>query len=223
MVAALIVFTGCTTDSKAAPLYAQAEQLLAAKGDVQGRTACKGGMSAAEQSRRRRKMGFRYRSHIVYQKAGNRNFLRVNEKTQTETAIIQHDESAGWVAAKPVFSPDGKKLAVFWNRHPDVGLWIISLEPYSETFVLAGYYFPFGWSPDEKYVYATRGREIIRVQTTVPNEIMSVAALSGNVAWGGEADSVNPNGREAIVSVGEEKSDVWLMENFDPLAMTRPQ
>ena len=36
------------------------------------------------------------------------------------------------------------------------GLWIISLEPYSETLLPFGDSFPFGWSPDGKYVYAIR-------------------------------------------------------------------
>ena len=159
-------------------------------------------------------------SDIVYQKAGVRNFIRVNEKTQAETAIIQQDESVGWVPWKPAFSPGGKKLAVSWNRNPR-GLWIISLGPYSETFVLAGHINPFGWSPDGKYVYAMRGgNEIIRVQATTPNEIISVAALPGNVVDDDSA-SVSPDGRQIIVSVAEEKSDVWLMENFDPSAQAR--
>ena len=84
---------------------------------------------------------------IVYQKSGIRNYLRINGSAQT--AVIQQDESVGWVPHRPVFSPDGKKVAVFWNRQPEFGLWIISLEPYSETLVLAGATYPFGWSPDE--------------------------------------------------------------------------
>jgi hypothetical protein len=28
--------------------------------------------------------------------------------------------------------------------------------------------------------------------------------------------TVSPDGRKIIVSVGEEKSDVWLMKDFDP-------
>jgi len=27
---------------------------------------------------------------------------------------------------------------------------------------------------------------------------------------------LSPDGRQIVVSVGNEKSDVWLMENFDP-------
>jgi Tol biopolymer transport system component len=158
-------------------------------------------------------------SDIVYQQTGVRNYLRIDDKTRKETPIIQADQSRGWVPLRPVFSPDGKKIAAAWNRH-DRGLWIISLEPYAETFLLSRSVCPFGWSPDGKYVYAIRsesgpGREIIRVQVVSPNEVTSVAILPGDVADYDSA-SVSPDGKQIIVSVGEDKSDVWLMENFDP-------
>jgi hypothetical protein len=74
-----------------------------------------------------------------------------------------------------------------------------------------------GW----KYVYAIRGgNEIIGVQATTPNEIVSVVALAGNVARS-DAATVSPDGRQIILSIEEEKSDVWLMENFDPSAQAR--
>ena len=157
-------------------------------------------------------------SEIVYQKLGDRNFLRINDKTQAEETIIQHDESVGWVPFRPVFSSDGKEIAAYWNRD-EPGLWIISLEPYSETLVQAGEIYPFGWSPDGRYVYAIRrgARELIRVQVAAPHGLTSVVALPGDVS-GYDSASVSPDGREAVVSVGKEKSEVWLMENFDPAA-----
>ncbi len=152
-------------------------------------------------------------SDIVYQKSGIRNYLRINGRAQT--AVIQQDESVGWVPDRPVFSPNAKKVAVMCNRQPEKGLWIISLEPYSETLVLAGNSIcPFGWSPDGKYVYVVRKRsEIIRVQSAPPNEIGSVAALPGYVV-NYDSASVSPDGLQVIVSVEEQKSDVWLMENL---------
>jgi serine/threonine protein kinase/Tol biopolymer transport system component len=157
---------------------------------------------------------------IVYQQTGVRNFLKIDDTTHEEKTIIQHDQSAGWVPDRPVFSPDGKRMAVFWNRK-EAGLWVIALEPYSEAFLLNGPIHPIGWSPEGKYVYAIRavatepGREIIRVQFALPNEVTSVATLPGRVA-GYDSAGVNPDGKEIVVSVGEENSDVWLMENFDP-------
>jgi dipeptidyl aminopeptidase/acylaminoacyl peptidase len=126
--------------------------------------------------------------------------------------------SVGWVF-QAVFSLDDTKMAIAWNRK-DQGLWIISLKPYSETLLQAGRIYPVGWSPDGKYVYATRadtgylGREIIRVQVASPNEVTSVATLPADVLLG--SASVSPDGKEIVVSISEEKSDVWLMENFDP-------
>jgi eukaryotic-like serine/threonine-protein kinase len=155
-------------------------------------------------------------SDLVYQQTGVRNFLRINEKTHEEKPLIQHDQSVGWVPYRPVFSPDGKKMAVYWNRKEE-GLWVISLEPYAETQLESGAICPFGWSPDGKYVYAVRmeaGREIIRVQVATPNEVTSVATLPGNFV--DDDASVGPDGKAIFASVSEEKSDVWLMENFDP-------
>jgi Tol biopolymer transport system component len=78
---------------------------------------------------------------------------------------------------------------------------------------VAGNICPFGWSPDGEYVYAVRDRsEIIRVRSNPPNEISSVAVLSGNIVEYDGA-SVGPDGRQIIVSVAAESSDVWLMEN----------
>jgi Tol biopolymer transport system component/DNA-binding winged helix-turn-helix (wHTH) protein len=160
-------------------------------------------------------------SDIVYQQPGNRNFLQINDKTHEEKPIIQRDQSTGWVPGKPVFSLDGRKMAVAWNRK-DAGLWIISREPYSETLLRSGdEILPLGSSPDGKYVYAIRGleprREIIRLQVATPHDLTSVATLPGDVVEYDGA-SLSPDGQEIVVSVSEEKSDVWLMENFDPSA-----
>jgi len=149
---------------------------------------------------------------IVYQKSGIRNYLRINGSAQT---AVLPQESVGWVPHKPIFSPNGNKAAVMWNRQPEKGLWIISLEPYSETLVLAGSIYPFGWSQDGKYVYAARrsSSQIIRVRSAAPNEISSVAALPGGIVHYDSA-SVSPDGRQIIVSVAAQASDVWLIENL---------
>ena len=159
-------------------------------------------------------------SNIVYQQPGLRNLLQINDETHGEKTIIQHDQSVGWVPFKPAFSPDGKKMAAYWNRKEE-GVWIISVEPYSEMLLLPSeIIFPLGWSLNGKYVYAIRaekgsGREIIRIQVAAPNAVTSVATLPGDVDDDDNA-SVSPDGKEIVVSISEEKSDVWLMENFDP-------
>ena len=158
----------------------------------------------------------------MHNQIDNRNFLKINDKTHEEKPIIPHDQAVGWVPFRTVFSPDGNKMAVFWNRKGGQGLWIISLEPYSETQLQPGMVYPFGWSPDGRYVYAIRakafnepGREIIRVQVATPSEVTPVSTLPGDIVQYDGA-SVSPDGKEIVVSISEQKSDVWLMENFDP-------
>jgi serine/threonine protein kinase len=162
-------------------------------------------------------------SDIVYQQSGLRNLLRIDDKTRREYPVIpdDHQSTHGHVYSKPVFSPDGKKIAVEGGlRSGGWGIWIISLEPYTETFLPIGIFYPAGWSTDERYLYAIRengiysGREINRVQVAAPSEVTALALLPGDVAERDGA-TVSPDGREMIASVSEQKSDVWLMENFD--------
>jgi serine/threonine protein kinase len=164
-------------------------------------------------------------SDIVYQQSGLKNLLEINDKTHTKRTVIPHDrQSSGWLVTKPIFSPDQKSIAVLWNRsEAELGFWMISVEPYSEALLQSGPIFPFGWSADGKYVYAIRaqagefGRELVRVQVDPPRKVISLATLPGDVA---EVDgaSISPDGSEIVASVMEQKSDVWLMENFDPSA-----
>ncbi|MDH4272273.1 MAG: protein kinase, partial [Candidatus Aminicenantes bacterium] len=60
-------------------------------------------------------------SHITYHKTGNRNFMVLDPETGEEIPFVK-DESVGWIF-DPVYSPDGKKVAVGWNRRPSAGVW----------------------------------------------------------------------------------------------------
>jgi serine/threonine protein kinase/WD40 repeat protein len=211
----------------ASPTWSPDGQRIAFIGDQNGTPrvwmiSANGGAAQALQnnSGANNKLAWWPTSDIVYQQSGLRNYLRINSNTHEVKPIVQHDQSVGWVPLKPVFSADGKKMAVWWNRR-EFGLWIISLEPYSEKILQSGNIYPVGWSPDRKYIYAIRwesaqrAREIIRVQVASPNEVTSVATLPGDIAEDDSA-SVSPDGHEIFASVSEGKSDVWLMENFDP-------
>ena len=159
-------------------------------------------------------------SEIVYQVSGVRNFRRVDNQTQEEKLLLP-DTLLGGIPLRPIFSPDGKKIAVYWNRLPVAGsgLWVFSLEPYSETPLLpidgAVEIDPLGWSPDGKYVYATKGREIIKIGIADPNHSVSLATLPGDVVYY-SSGSISPDRRDVVVPLDEAKSDVWIMENFDP-------
>jgi serine/threonine protein kinase len=151
---------------------------------------------------------------IVYSTKGVHNLRRVNVETQEETPMLPKD-SEGWLTTKPVFSPDGKKLAIQWNRSPP-GTWLIDLMTMSTQFLRPGAGIPFGWSSDGKYLYSFtwKEREIFQIKLDDSKKPRSVITMPGTI----RGATVSPDGRKMIVSVGEEKSDVWLLKNFDPEA-----
>jgi hypothetical protein len=123
-----------------------------------------------------------------------------------------------------VFSPDGKKIAIFWNNGDlGNGAWLISLENLSTRF-LYPHANPIGWSADRTSIFIhptaaeSTGREILQIKLDDPKDPKSIVTLPARIRSG----SVSPDGRKIIVSLTEEKSDVWLMKDFDPEAV-RPQ
>jgi serine/threonine protein kinase len=150
--------------------------------------------------------------HILYHKQGNQNFNILDPDTGEEKPLVQ-DESVGFIFGAK-YSPDGKKVAVNWNRRQP-GLWVISLMDKSATPLgSSGDLWPAGWSPDGRLIYAFRYPS--------SNSILSIPAGGGNPANvltlpGDIAEAiVSPDGRRIISVVAEMKSDVWLVENFDP-------
>jgi len=152
---------------------------------------------------------------IIYQKPGVQNFLRLNSATAEETPVI-HNSGDGFLPTRPFISHDGRKMAVYWNR-ANHGTWQITFDPYSETQLLANETFPIGWSPDGRYVYALRRGhpEVLKVGLAAPNHPVSVATLPGTPIGANDA-AVSPDGQQVVASIGETKSDVWIMKNFDP-------
>jgi hypothetical protein len=99
-----------------------------------------------------------------------------------------------------------------------MGLWLISLVDNSAGTLHAGHYFPVGWSPDAKLVYASP--EIGNTIVSIPaagGDLQTVATLPGEI-WDAV---VTPDGKKIVSNVGEYKSDVWLVENFDPSHRSR--
>ena len=151
---------------------------------------------------------------IVYPTQGLRNLRSLNADNQTETRLLPKD-SDGWLLEGPLFSPDGKSMCVLWNRDPTMGIWLIdrSRTSYSELYSEVQ---PLGWSADGKSVYASQvrnGSELLQIPlaSKKPKPVFSVPGII-------HRGSVSPDGRRSVVAVGEEKSDLWLMKNFDPQA-----
>ena len=158
-------------------------------------------------------------SNIVYPKPGNRNFSILNPETEEETLLFQND-SIGFKFS-PVYSPDGSKVAVYWNRKDKgQGLWIISLDNLSAVNIYEDMSFPIGWSTDGKWVYSYEiKRGIIRIfmidaETSLEKTITTIPftfEIGLPVLL-----TMAPGGNNFVITVFKKNSDVWAIENFDP-------
>jgi serine/threonine protein kinase len=160
-------------------------------------------------------------SNILYQRPGNRNFHILNPLTEEERPLVRND-SVGWMFL-PRYSPDGKKVAVAWNRLPsppaelaEFALWIISLEDASQAILYKkGLWYPIGWSSDGKWIYTIESgkSEIIKIPVE-GGEAKTVITLP----FAGELYPFDTivDGKRFVCTVYETQSDVWVVENFDP-------
>ena len=156
-------------------------------------------------------------SNILYQRPGNRNFHILNIDTEEERPLVE-DDSVGLMFS-PRYSPDGKKVVVERHRINSPGLWVISLEDSSQTFLYKGWCDSIGWSADGKWIYVMR-----KIDKGDKIEIIKIFATSGETktiltlpfekfVW---VESMTSDGKQFVCEVSETQSDVWLIENFDP-------
>jgi len=151
---------------------------------------------------------------IVYQQGGLHNLHRVNPETQEDEVVLRADVE-GWLPFRPSPSPDGKKIAMYLNRRTEPGVFVITLDNGSERLVYPGDYAPIGWSPAGNFIYATKGLsgpEVVSIGLEDSKPPRSLITMPGDFREG----AVSPDGRKIVANVVERKSDVWLMNNFDP-------
>jgi serine/threonine protein kinase/tetratricopeptide (TPR) repeat protein len=158
---------------------------------------------------------------ILYQRPGNRNFHRLDPRTEKEQPLVEN-ESLGWMFS-PRYSPDGKTVAIYRNMELDEslsGLWTLSLEDSSQEFLQKGRLYPIQWSDDGKWIYA------LDIETT-PYRVLMVPAEGGETKafYTLPVDQIDnefsgitltPDGKRLVYAAVESKSDVWVMEHFDP-------
>jgi Tol biopolymer transport system component len=169
-------------------------------------------------------------SQILYQQAGNRNYYELDPETREEQLLVK-DSSVGWMFS-PVYSPDGRQIAVQWNRRPNRGIWIIDTKDRHETLLYktsALSTMPVGWSADGSAIYALEGKNSTYRGPTLPlgetvtePKILMVPLNGGDVTTVaslpfGEIGSVSmsPDGRRFVYTVYSSRSDVWVVDNFD--------
>jgi|GEM_PF-2277494 len=157
--------------------------------------------------------------NILYHRPGNRNYFILNPATEEEKPLVQ-DDSVGWIFC-PRYSPDGKKVAVSWNRRPSRGLWVFPIEDSSQAFLLKENAYPVGWSADGRWIYAAEeisGTLKIFKISIKGNQTKIILTIPFTLEQGSpkyEYVSMTSDGRQFVFPVYKYHSDVWMVENFD--------
>ena len=158
-------------------------------------------------------------SRIVYQRPGVMTFHILDPDTEVETPLFA-EHARRWMPASPVYSPDGRKLAVALNDNGQA-IFVESLKDHSMRLVRKqlGEIYPIGWSPDGQAIYAYEwGAEAT---------ILSVSEKSGKtetlVTFPGQiySGSASRDGRTFVCEVSQTVSDVWMVEHFDSASESR--
>ncbi len=159
-------------------------------------------------------------NQILYQIIGNRNIGMIDPVSGRVDFLIKEHEG-GWLF-NPRFSPDGKQIAVFWNRSPSRGIWAISQVDGERRFLYPGSHLPVGWTPDGRWIYAAlpsgQMLEIIAIDAKGGSS-KNVHDIPGDQEDGTPSPffvSMTADGKKFVYSVGKSLSDIWLVENFDP-------
>jgi Tol biopolymer transport system component len=172
-------------------------------------------------------------SRVLYQKAGNRNYYELDANTGYEKLVTDHD-AVGWMSS-PEYSPDGRKIAVMWNRPPNRGIWVVDSNNGREALVYRSSspttVKPVGWTADARSILVVEAKPLNFRGLTAPNgetmtgaRIVQVPVNEGPVKpvvtipfeeIGGV--SMTPDGRRFVCAVYSSRSDVWVVDDFDPL------
>jgi Tol biopolymer transport system component len=173
------------------------------------------------------------RRFVYYQQTGNRDYYVLDPNVgRGETMLWHKDRPMGWVFW-PVVSPDGRKIALFWNRKDGRGVWVLDTGTGQKTMIMSDEQadaLPLSWSPDGQRLYllagdryAYRGMHARLGETFKVPRVIAVPATGGQVTTtvtlpfpevGGV--SMTPDGRRFVCAVYTSRSDVWVVDNFDP-------
>jgi serine/threonine protein kinase/Tol biopolymer transport system component len=162
---------------------------------------------------------------ILYQNVGFRNFNILDPETGAEKPLTHKERGYPF---SPKYSPDGKNVVVSWQQRllMETRLWVISLIDNSETPLKGGeletgYLTPAGWSLDGRLIYASIGNKMVSIPAgggVLRTVFMSPREIASDSECGYRCSSagVSADGKKFVFSVGETKSDVWVVDNFDP-------
>ena len=170
-------------------------------------------------------------SRILYQQSGNQNYYQLDAATKSESLLLS-DSSRSWVFS-PAYSPDGFRIAAARSGRPPRGIWVIDTRDHRETPLYPSSslesVMPIAWSADARFVYAIEGKSLnLRGLTPPQGETLTEAKIVRIRVDSKEVKKVSlpfeeiggvsmtPDGRRFVVAVYSSRSDVWVVDNFDP-------
>jgi eukaryotic-like serine/threonine-protein kinase len=149
---------------------------------------------------------------ILHQMPGNRNFALVDPATGQRRLLVGN-EATGWLFS-PRVSPKGDRVAVYWNRAHQRGLWLISLRDSSQTLLKEGRLAPIGWTEDGAAVLALDwgSGDLHRLEVT------GLAEDRIRFPFRDAACSSAESFRRGLIvcAVPELVADAWMITGFDP-------
>ena len=146
---------------------------------------------------------------IIYQRPGNQEFLVIDPRTGHERPLLR-DPSVGWAfGATP--SPDGRRVALFWNHRDRSGVYLVSVADGAETFLYDDDPVPFGWSLDGQWVYAFHDEDDRFLRIPAGGGEASVVRASPFPANSRLACDLLRNA-DMVCLVAEVTSDVWIVD-----------
>jgi Tol biopolymer transport system component len=156
---------------------------------------------------------------VLYHVEGHRQWRGIDIRSGAITPLT--DDKNGWYF-NPTLTPDGKRVAVLWNRRDAQGIWTIDLADGSQHFLGGGSMaHAHGWSSDGKYLYVSDGQEqaaqgALRVGR-LPAQGGAVQPWLTLPLSGQSACEFARDGRRAVCIDVMAHGDLWLIENFGAL------
>ena len=167
------------------------------------------------------------RREISYQTGGNQNFQRLDPESGSQEPLIAPSQIEGWLVTRPVFSGGANQFAITWSSGEQPGLGLITLKPFSRTILKSGFVVPFGWSADNRQIYAEQSNkdttDILVVDLKSPYRsrvLFSIPKRGENFYFSGFPPALSPDGHNIVFTIPEANSDIWLVKDFDPDANT---
>ncbi len=151
---------------------------------------------------------------ILYQIPWNRSYSVLDPSTGAERPLVP-DDSVGWLFLESqAFSPDGSKVIGFWNRRPDPGFWMISVEDSIQRHLWPQEGHLEYWDSDSESVWwhSFEADEIRRRMLDGLAQELTPYPWPNDCPQGGD---YTPDKRLVVCQVVELIRDVWLIEDFD--------